>query len=157
MADYESLRAVYSGHPHVLVEPLGPLPPESYRVTYTVPGLSLHGEAPVQVDRHVVEIRLPLGYPRDQPYCVAVTPVFHPNVAGHYCIADHWSAGHSLVDIVSEIGDIIQYRNYNVDSPLNAIAAYYAQQHPRLFPIGGIELGAPDVDIAIGGSSAGAA
>jgi ubiquitin-protein ligase len=157
MADHESLRGVYSGHPNVLVEPLGPLPPESYRVTYTLPGLTLRGESPVQTDRHVVEIRLPLGYPRDQPYCVAVTPIFHPNVAGHYCIADHWSAGQSLVDVVAEIGDIIQYRNYNPQSPLNAIAAYYAQQHPDLFPIGTVELGAPDVDIAIGRSSAGAA
>ncbi len=151
MADYESIRATYSGHDRVLVEPLGPLPPETYRVTYKLRGLALSGDVPVPVEEHVVEIRLPLGYPRDQPYCVAVTPVFHPNVAGHYCIADHWSAAHSLTDVIAEIGDMIQYRNFNTQSPLNAVAAYYAQQHPHLFPVGSVELGMPDVEITLGG------
>ena len=80
-ADYESVRAEFSGHPHVHIEPLGPQrPPEAYRVTFRVRGLRLDGNQPVAVDEHQVEIRLPLGYPREKPLCYALTPVFHPNI-----------------------------------------------------------------------------
>src|SRR4051794_19316760 len=87
-ADYEAVRAAFSGHPYVVVEPLGPRPPEAYRITYRLNGLSLNGEQPVPKGTHVCEIRLPFGYPREQPRCVPLTPIFHPNVADHYCIAD---------------------------------------------------------------------
>src|SRR3954466_1490883 len=148
-ADYEAVRAEFSGHPHVSVEPVGPLPPEAYRVTYRVQGLRLNGETPVTVGVHQAEFRLPLGYPREQPYCAPLTAVFHPNVDQHYCIADYWSAGEGLVDVIAKVGDMLQYRIYNTKSPLNAIAAYWAEQHPELFPIGNVELGQPEVEIAL--------
>jgi ubiquitin-protein ligase len=153
-ADYQALRAEYSGHPNVEIEPLGPAPPEAYRITYRLPGLILNGDVPARADVHVCEIRLPWGYPREQPYCVPLTPIFHPNIAEHYCIADYWSAGESLADIVAKIGDMIQYRSFNTKSPLDATAAYWAEQHPHLFPIGDIQLGQPEVEIALGRRSA---
>jgi ubiquitin-protein ligase len=146
-ADFEAVRAEFSGHPNVTVERVGVLPPELYRITYRLRGLELSGDTPVPRDFHVCEIRLPLGYPRDQPQCIPLTPIFHPNVADHYCIADYWAAGEGLVDVIAEIGDIIQYRLYNVKSPLNATAAYWAEQHPDLFPIGTVALGRPEVEI----------
>src|SRR3954447_234423 len=148
-ADYQALRSEFSGHRHVQIDPLGPLPPEGYRVTYRVPGLRLQGEQPVPVSEHVVEIRLPLGYPREQPYVVPLTPVFHPNVGEHYCIADYWSAGEGLVDVVTKVGDMIQYRIFNTRSPLNAVAAYWADQHPEVFPVGNVELGQPELEISL--------
>jgi ubiquitin-protein ligase len=148
-ADFEALRSEFSGHPHVHVQALGPLPPEGYRVTYRLAGLRLEGEQPVSASEHVVEIRLPLGYPREQPYCVPLTPLFHPNVDGHYCIADYWSAGEGLVDVVAKIGDMIQYRIFNTRSPLNAVAAYWAEQHPEVFPVGRVQLVQPELEISL--------
>ena len=153
-ADYQAIRTEYSGHPYVTVQPVGPEPPETYRVTYRVPGLRLHGETPVSVDEHHVEVRLPLSYPREGPYCVPITPLFHPNVSDHYCIADYWAAGETLVDVIAKLGDMIQFRIFNVKSPLDALAAYWAEQNPHLFPIGHIELGQPELDIELRSPSA---
>lgn len=148
-ADYEAVRAAFSGHPTVDVVPLGPSPPESYRVTFAVKGLVLQGDVPAEVARHVCEIRLPLGYPRDQPLCVPLTPIFHPNISDHYCIADYWAAGEGLVDVIVKLGDMIQYRIYNTRSPLDATAAYWAEQHPELFPVGNVNLGQPEVPVVL--------
>lgn len=149
-ADFQAIRSEYSGHPYVSVQPLGPLPPEGYRVSFQLAGLMLSGETPVETYQHVCEIRLPLGYPRDQPQVTPLTPVFHPNVGDHYCIADYWAAGEGLVDVIAKLGDMIQYRVYNTKSPLNAVAAYWAEQHPDIFPIGNVELGQAELDISLG-------
>lgn len=148
-ADYSAMRAEYSGHPHIRVEPIPPHPPERYRITYGLVGLQLQGDTPVRANHHVVEIRLPLTYPREQPQCIPLTPVFHPNIAGYYCIGDYWAAGETLVDIVAKIGDMIQYRSYNPKSPLDATAAYWAEQNESLFPIGDVELGRPELEIGL--------
>lgn len=150
-ADHQALRADFSGHPAVHIEGLGSPPPEVYRVEYRIPGLALEGDTPVRLETHQVEIHLPAGYPREQPYCVPLTPIFHPNVSAHYCINDYWSAGESLSDVVAKIGAMIQYRIYNPKSPLDSTAAYWAEQHPELFPIGTVELGAPEVEVEIAG------
>jgi len=150
-ADYEAVRAEFSGHPHVHVEPLGGhLPPESYRVTFRVRGLRLNGNQPEPVDEHEVEIKLPLRYPRDKPLCLARTPVFHPNVKEAYCIQDYWAAGQSLVDTIAKIADMIQYRVYNPASPLDATAARWASANSSLFPIGNVTVGTPEVQITLG-------
>src|ERR1700760_1147524 len=113
-ADWESVRAEFSGHPHVAIAPDGPnRPPEAYRITYRVRGLRLDGDQPVPTDVHEVEIRLPLSYPREKPVCTPLTPIFHPNIKGYYCIQDHWAAGQPLVDTIEKIADMIQYRVYN--------------------------------------------
>lgn len=152
-ADYQAVRAEYSGHPHITVQPLGPEPPEVYRITFRVPGLRLQGDTPIGVEEHQVEVRLPLSYPREGPYCVPLTPLFHPNVSDHYCIADYWAAGETLVDVIAKLGDMIQYRIYSVKSPLDAVAAYWAEQHPELFPIGQIEFGQPELAVSLRGAS----
>jgi ubiquitin-protein ligase len=154
-ADYESVRAEFSGHPHVHVEPLGPhRPPEAYRVVFRVRGLRLNGNQPEPVDEHHVEIRLPLGYPREKPLCTPLTPLFHPNVRDSYCIQDHWAAGQSLVDTIAKIADMIQFRVYNPKSPLDALAARWASQNASLFPLGNVTLGTPEVQITLGGRTA---
>jgi ubiquitin-protein ligase len=146
--DWEALRAEYSGHPAVTVEPIGPLPPEEYRVTFHVTGLRREGDRPIVATEHTVRIQLPLGYPREAPYCTPLTPVFHPNIDEHFCIGDYWAAGEPLVDIVAKLGDMLQYRIYNTRSPLDAVAGRYADAHTELFPLGHVEIRAPDVAVA---------
>jgi ubiquitin-protein ligase len=151
-ADYETVRAEFSGHPHVHVEPIGSIrPPDLYRVTYRVTGLRLNGTQPQAVDEHEVEIRLPLGYPREKPLCTPLTPLFHPNVKDTYCIQDYWAASQPLVDTIAKIADMIQYRVYNPGSPLDIVAAQWATRNSHLFPLGHVALGRPEVEIALGG------
>jgi ubiquitin-protein ligase len=149
-ADYEAVRSEYSGHPNVTIHALGPLPPEAYRIDFHLQGLVLNGASPLHADQHSVEIRLPFAYPREQPLVVPLTPIFHPNITeDHYCVADYWYAGEPLVDMIAKIGDMIQWRIYNVHSPLNATEAYWAEQHPQLFPIGDIDLHQGEVKVAL--------
>lgn len=149
-ADFEAIRAEFSGHPLVSVRPLGPpRPPEAYRVTYRVRGLRLDGDQPRIVDEHEVEIRLPASYPRGKPLCVPVTPVFHPNVRDYYCIQDYWAAGQPLADTIVKIGDMIQYRTYNLASPLDITAAQWASDYRELLPVGEVSLGAPEIGVSL--------
>lgn len=153
LADYEAVRAEFSGHEYVRVDPIGHVPPEAYRITYKIKGLKLDHDQPVVADEHVVDLRLPLGYPREQPLATPLTPIFHPNIAATYCIGDYWSAGQPLIDIIKKMGDMIQFRVINVGSPMNAVAARWAAENESLFPIGDVDLGAADFDIEIRPSS----
>lgn len=151
-SDYDLVREVFSGHPHVSVEPIGSRrPPESYHVEFRLRGLYLNGDQPDYRDHHIAEIILPRGYPAEKPYCVPLTPAFHPNIRDYFCIADYWAAGTTLVDVIVKIGDMIQWRVYNTASPLDAIGARWAaQQEPTgLFPIGNVDLGVPDIAVEL--------
>jgi ubiquitin-protein ligase len=151
-ADYELVREVFSGHPHVVLEPMGAhLPPESYRIAFRLRGLFLDGEQPAYREIHHVELMLPRGYPAERPYVVPVEPIFHPNIRDYFCIADYWAAGTTLADVIAKLGDMIQWRIYNVASPLDAIAARWAaEQEPTgIFPVGNVDLGVADFEISV--------
>ncbi len=96
-ADAELVQRRFQDHPYVrLVEAAGD-PPERYRFELRVRGLVVQNDEIVPKDRHLVEVYLTLGYPRQAPQCRMLTPVFHPNIAPHaVCIGDHWSAGQTL-------------------------------------------------------------
>ena len=91
-------------------------------------GLVVQNDVVVPKDRHIVEVYLTLGYPRQAPQCRMLTPVFHPNIAPHaVCIGDHWSAGQTLAEVVARIAEMIAFQSYNVKSPLNGAAARWAE------------------------------
>jgi ubiquitin-protein ligase len=149
-SDWEEVRAAFSGHPHVTVQPSGPRqPPERYHVVFRLRGLWLDGHAPAYRDEHEVEILLPREYPSVKPYCVPLTPVFHPNIRDYFCLNDHWAAGMTLVDVIAKLGDMIQWIDYNPQSPLDGFAAGWAleQQSTGMFPLGRVQLGLPDVEV----------
>lgn len=145
------MSSAFAGHPHVEVTAVGPAPPERYHIVYRVPGLHRTGDNRlIKADTHAVEIQLPGGYPRDKPYCTTRAPIFHPNFGSHICIADFWSPSQSLVDIVVQIGQMIQYQSYNTSSPLNALAARWAAEHVNRLPVGdhGLTSAAPEIRLA---------
>lgn len=136
--DYEKVLAELAGSEFVSVEAVAGNPPSSYRVTYKIRGLAWDESAgdAKPADEHVVDIYLPLGYPKKQPNCTMRTPIWHPNIGDYVCIGDYWSAGVTLVDIIAHIGDMIQYKSYNLRSPVNKAAAAWAATRTRSFPIG---------------------
>lgn len=144
--DYEKVVAELSSSEFVKVEAVSGNPPSSYRVTYCVTGLMWDESAgdAVPIDEHVVDIYLPLGYPKKQPNCTMRTPVWHPNIGDYVCIGDYWSAGVTLVDIIAHIGDMLQYKSYNLRSPVNKTAAEWATKRTRSFPVGDRDIVPPD-------------
>lgn len=140
-AEAAELADAFNGHPAVHVQPVGVQPPERFRVTYAVPGLRQNADGSIaRAPTHVVDITLPATYPREQPYCVPVSPVFHPNISDHVCIADHWSPSRSLVDVVTQIGQMLQFEIFNTRSPLNAIAAQWVSGNLDQVPVGRVPI-----------------
>lgn len=136
--DYEKILQELAGSEFVRVKVVSGDPPDHYQVSYSITGLAWDESAgsTKPVNQHVVDISLPVGYPKQAPRCTMRTPVWHPNIGDYVCIGDYWSAGVTLVDIISHIGDMIQYRSYNLASPVNKTAAAWAQQHMQSFPVG---------------------
>lgn len=122
-----------------LIKVLGAIgnPPDVYQVEYAVRGLERgKGDKPVPRDLHRVEIRLTANYPRVAPVCRMLTPVFHPNIdPGTICVGDHWAAGERLASLVVRIAEMIAYQAYNIQSPLNAEAAMWADLNPDKLPV----------------------
>lgn len=141
-SDYESVQYEFSGHPHVKAVFEQASPPEIYYITYYVPGLQLSGNSPVELREHRVVFKLGREYPQLKPQCEIKTPIFHPNFnGGVVCIGDKWTAGgETLVDLIVKVGDMIQYKVYNLKSPMDRKAAQWAQKNEHLFPVGNIDL-----------------
>jgi hypothetical protein len=82
------------------------------------------------------------------------TPVFHPNFGPNpgdeICIGDFWTPAQTLVDIVAKIGEMLQFQNYNVRSPLNAVAARWVAQNEGIFPVGDVDLFQAEPEISLG-------
>ncbi|MDH7603064.1 MAG: ubiquitin-conjugating enzyme E2 [Armatimonadota bacterium] len=136
--EYEKIVSELSGNGYVSVEPIQGDPPWYYRVTYRLPGLvwDESSRRAVVSQRHVVDIVLPIGYPRQGPRCTMRTPIWHPNIGDYVCIGDFWSPGVTLVDIIVHIADMIQYKSYNLASPVNKEAAVWARCNRKSFPVG---------------------
>ena len=50
------------------------------------------------------------------------------------CVGDHWTAGERLVDLTVRIGEMIAYQAYNIQSPLDAEAAMWADLNQQVLP-----------------------
>jgi ubiquitin-protein ligase len=135
-ADFEKLREYVNRHPRLQLIQAEGTPPERYQIEYRVRGLRQKDDDLVVVKSHMVEITLPLSYPKLPPQCRMLTPIFHPNIAPHaICIGDHWSPGEPLWSIVARIGELIAYQSYNTKSPLNGEAARWVEGHIDEVPL----------------------
>jgi LSD1 subclass zinc finger protein len=135
-ADYDKLKAFLAQQPRVRLIQAQGTPPERYQLEYQIKGLREVDDQLQTVANHIVEIALPLSYPRLPPQCRMLTPVFHPNIAPHaICIGDHWSAGEPLWSMVARIGEMIAYQSYNTKSPLNGEAARWVEANQQQLPL----------------------
>ena len=154
--DYQKVLLEFDRHKYIQVKPVGQAPYEQYDVTYHVSSLYWDNARNQPVEKkggHRVEIKLPLEYPRSRPVCKILTPVFHPNFGQEtICIGDHWAASSNLVDTIIKIGEMLQFRDFNVKSPMNAKAARWAQDNKQYLPVGRINLYQPEEVIDIGSS-----
>jgi predicted Zn finger-like uncharacterized protein len=135
-ADHERLSEYVRQHPRLrLIQAEGD-PPERYQLEFQVKSLRMVNGELQPVQSHLVEIALPIAYPRTPPQCRMLSPVFHPNIAPHaICVGDHWGAGESLQSIVLRIGEMLAYQSYNVKSPLNGEAARWVEENKHRLPL----------------------
>lgn len=136
-------------------------PPEVYRVTYRVAGITaIQTDGRPRLDyEHVMAITLPAGFPREAPTLYMQSPMYHPNIRasdGLVCI-DQWFPNQRLDDLVIQIGEIIRYANYNPGSAHNGDAANWARAHSDLFPLDKRpwRRALPELEIIIEGSEPG--
>jgi len=140
-ADYEAVRRLVHLHPRIEIGGVSGNPPERYRLLLAVRSLRQNGGELSFANRHELEIKLPLGYPRDAPVCRMLTPVFHPNIAPHaVCIGDHWTAAESLDRLIMRVCEMLAFQSYNTKSPLNGEAAQWVETHLGRLPIDHDEL-----------------
>jgi predicted Zn finger-like uncharacterized protein len=140
-ADSEKLHDYVRRHPRVRLIQKDGDPPERYQLEYRIKSLRMVGGELQPVSQHLVEVALPLNYPRTPPQCRMLSPVFHPNIAPHaICVGDHWAAGESLESIVIRIGEMLAYQSYNVKSPLNGEAARWVEEHKDQLPLDPVSL-----------------
>jgi ubiquitin-protein ligase len=145
-ADYQKLSDYIRRHPRLqLIQTAGD-PPERYQIEFQIRGLRQKGDELVELRSHLVEIMLPLNYPRMPPQCRMLTPIFHPNIAPHaICIGDHWSPGEPLASIVQRIGEMLAFQSYNTKSPLNGEAARWVSSNLERLPLDPVSMLIDDV------------
>jgi ubiquitin-protein ligase len=114
-------------------------PPEQYSIYYRCTGLRSPG---VPQNNHAVVISLGAQYPVRPPAIVWQTPIFHPNIKPPYAcvLGEAWKARKFLDELVLQLGEMIQYKSYNVHDPLDPEAAAWARDNPRPFPVDDREL-----------------
>lgn len=135
VADHLAVERLAAEHPRVTLERATGSPPDRYQIRLSVRSLREKGGLVTACDDHLLEVRLPLGYPRDAPLCRMLTPVFHPNIAPHVvCVGDHWTAGESLAALIQRVGEMLAYQSYNIKSPLNGEAARWVEANADKVP-----------------------
>jgi ubiquitin-protein ligase len=143
--DYDQMAQKFAGWPLIQITGTAGMPPEVYRFAYNIKGLFVASNGEIQERaQHHLEVNLSLGYPRRAPQCRMLTPVFHPNFDDStVCIGDFWAASEGLDDLIIRIGRMIAYQEYNTKSPLNGLAAKWAEQHAQFFPVDARDIAPP--------------
>lgn len=158
-SDFERIKNEFHNNPFIKVEyeKREGFYPERYFINYNINGLKLNNDSTGKIKKvdkicnHSVEIYLHIEYPRMKPLCYMKTEIFHPNVRksspNDICIGDYWAPGETLTDVIYLIGEMIQYQNYNVNNPLNGVAAKWAKENTEMFPVGNQDLRLPEIQI----------
>lgn len=146
IADLESLQTRLAKSPFIRIREFRGNPPDLYLIEYYIRGIeSIQSDTIRYRDQHILEVRLTSEYPRSQPQCRLLTPIFHPNIEpAVICIGDHWTAQERLVDLIVRIGEMITYQSYNIKSPLDGNAAMWADLHQNMLPIDNRDLVPPE-------------
>ncbi len=119
-------------------------PPEQYLVSLDCVGLEppdWRGGEPQRRTKHVVEFSLHASYPMVAPRLRPRTPIFHPNfLFGNDRLSIHHrreelDAAGDLADLVLRIGNLISFRSYDADDPLDPEAADWAEANNHFFPL----------------------
>lgn len=97
--------------------------PERYRVAFSCRGISGIDASrdPIYSDYHEVLIVCDDFFPSDVPKLRWETPIWHPNIQhlepkGVCVNKPEWLGGMGLVDLVRQMFEMVQYKNYHADA-----------------------------------------
>ena len=144
-SDYQRLNERFNNWPLIKLGLAEGTPPEKYHIEYHIRGIYATPEGKIlERYQHTLEIKLGLEYPRRPPQCRLLTPIFHPNFnATEVCTQDSYAASEGLDDLVIRIGRMIAYQSYNTKSPLNGLAAKWADKYSLKLPVDPREIAPP--------------
>lgn len=128
--------------------------PDRYIVEFKCKGLIREGGQLAISNYHKIMIYLHADYPTQQPRIGWVTPIFHPNIkGGNVCLGRSWTPAMTLDELCIVLGEMIQYKLYNLNDPLDGFAAEIIQsalsQNPEFLPIDDRNLLVPLSEAAI--------
>ncbi len=112
--------------------------PEKYLVMFRCIGLKkISSDKFDRTSEHLLEVVFGLDYPARPPRFVWITPIWHPNINPPYLCAEGrpFAIGTTLDQVCLMAGQMVQYRNYNLDDPLNKEAAAWAAENQDIFPV----------------------
>jgi ubiquitin-protein ligase/DNA-directed RNA polymerase subunit RPC12/RpoP len=148
VADADQMMRRFRGCEWIKIRSASGDPTDTYEIEYVVNSVE-HGKSPdkpIPRASHGVEIKLTGEYPRTKPLCRMLTPIFHPNIdTSTICVGDHWTAGERLADLVIRIGEMLAFQAYNIQSPLDAEAAMWADLNKATLPLDNRNLHPPEV------------
>lgn len=106
---------------------------DEYRVDFYCKSIeSVKGGEIKYANKHTIKIKLKAKYPFVPPYLECTTLIFHPNINknGEICIqGGNWDPTRHLDEVCIQVGEMLQYKNFNVDNSFNADAAEFARKH----------------------------
>ena len=149
LADADKMSALAGQSSLIDIEAVGQTL-ERYRVRYRCKGLfwPAGAAAPSVTARHELDIYLHKDFPRRPPQLTWRTDIFHPNILsyrqnGGVCVGN-WSPAEGLDDLVVRIGEMVQMKVYNLDDPLDSVAAEWGRRHLDSFPLDSRPLLSPE-------------
>jgi len=114
---------------------------EKYKVIYLCRSLIWvdGSNNPSYSNRHELGIYLHKEYPRRPPVLNWLTNIFHPNILpphknGGVCIGS-WTAAETLDALCIRIGEMLQYKRYNLSDPLDEDAAKWIMNNQVTLPV----------------------
>lgn len=142
-SDGESLMALNRQSRLLRVKPV-PGDDTWYKVVYECRGLARENGEIREVDFHLMDVYLHKNYPRQPPRLEWQTEIFHPNIlsvsrGGGVCVGA-WAPSESLQKLVVRIGEMVQYKIYNLSDALDLQARDWAATNLERFPVDGREL-----------------
>jgi ubiquitin-protein ligase len=137
---YRQINESFLGHPLISVTALQGDPPEKYRITYNISGLSQNENDEIEeTSGHTVELSIPLGFPSFPPSCSPKTTIYHPDFTrGTINIDDFWQQNPSITELIIHIGMMINGEIFSTNGPINRGAGDWYRDNPQDFPIGTI-------------------
>ena len=140
--EHQLIRQRYRHSENVVVESGGD-PPETYTVTFRVNSpVKMQGGQLLFGNEHTAQIRLLVDYPAEPPVCKMLTPAFHPNISPpEICIGDSFPLLIHVADVIEKIGNMLQYRDYDLRVPYQNDATEWARQQGQLGPFDTVPFG----------------
>jgi ubiquitin-protein ligase len=112
--------------------------PEKYLIEYRCAGLAITDTGGVSAhEKHRMSVIFKYDYPSKPPMLIWHTPLWHPNIRppGVCPHGRKFAVSVPLDQIVLTVGEMVQYRNFNLSDPFNHDAAAWARQNLDKFPV----------------------